>query len=132
MGKSSAYGAAFYIQSAAGAWGAQKARVMCSHYLGLDAASSAAEVDTCFFNASGHFYFRVADNSDTAAFKAWLAEQYAAGTPVIVIYPLAEETTESVTPQSLSTSEGDNVVSVTANVSPIQLSAEYAILSEEG
>ena len=39
------------------------------------------------------------------AFKQWLAEQYAAGTPVIVVYPLAEsaQTTESVATQSLTT-----------------------------
>lgn len=35
----------------------------------------------------------------TADFKAFLAEQYAAGKPVIVIYPLAEEVTESAAPQ---------------------------------
>lgn len=125
IGKSSAYGAAFYIQSAAGSWGAKKARVMCSHYLGLDTTSSSAAVDTCFFNASGHFYFRVTDNSDAAAFKAWLAAQYAAGTPVLVIYPLAEQTTESVAGQPLSTTAGDNTISVTANVSPIELEATY-------
>ena len=125
FGKSSAYGAAFYIQSASGAWGPQKARVMCSHYLGLDSASSSTAVDTCFFNASGHFYFRVADNSDTAAFKAWLAAQYAAGTPVIVIYPLAEETTESVTAQPLSTNDGDNTITVTANCDNIQFEITY-------
>jgi hypothetical protein len=38
-------------------------------------------------------------------FKAWLADQYAAGTPVIVVYPLAEsaQTTESVAAQTLTT-----------------------------
>ena len=37
------------------------------------------------------------------AFKAWLADQYAAGTPVIVVYPLVTETTKNVTAQSLTT-----------------------------
>ena len=82
--------------------------------------------------ASTNAYFCNTACATLADFTVWLAAQYAQGTPVIVIYPLAEETTESVTPQTLSTSEGDNVVSVAANVSPIQLSAEYAILSEEG
>gem|GEM_PF-4080517 len=36
-------------------------------------------------------------------FKSWLAEQYANGTPVIVVYPLATETTESVTAQQMTT-----------------------------
>lgn len=45
---------------------------------------------------------------------------------VVTISALATPVTEQVTPQPLHTNEGDNVVSVTANVSPIQLSAEYA------
>lgn len=61
-----------------------------------------------------------------AGLKQWLAEQYAAGTPVIIIYPLAEEITESVAAQHLKTAVGDNTVSVTSNVDPVQLSVEYA------
>ena len=123
---STAYGKAFLINAASSAWGAGRTgSVLCTHFLGLPQTTSSQANNTCFFNLTGHFYFRVADNSDTAAFKAWLAEQYAAGTPVIVVYPLAEETTESVTAQPLHTSEGDNTISVTANVSPIELEATY-------
>lgn len=50
----------------------------------------------------------------TADFKALLAAQYAQGTPVIVLYPLAEEITESVAPQALATGNGHNTVSSTA------------------
>lgn len=55
----------------------------------------------------------------------WLAAQYAAGTPVIVVYPLAESTTEQTTPHALHTTEGDNIVDVAANVSPVELAAEF-------
>lgn len=48
---------------------------------------------------------------------------------VITISALDTPVTESVTPQPLHTNEGDNVVSVTAEVSPIQLEATYAKLS---
>lgn len=34
--------------------------------------------------------------------ETWLANQYANGTPVIIVYPLAEPTTEQVTPQPLA------------------------------
>lgn len=44
----------------------------------------------------------------------------------IIVYPLDEPVTERVTAQPLNTSEGTNTVSVTANVSPIQLEVEYA------
>ena len=75
--------------------------------------------------ASANAYFRNTDCATLAAFKAWLADQYAAGTPVIVIYPLAEATTESVDGQALNTVAGTNTVSVTAEVSPVALSCEY-------
>lgn len=75
--------------------------------------------------ASANAYFRNTDCATLADFTAWLAEQYAAGTPVIVVYPLAEATTESVAGQALHTVAGTNTVSVTAEVSPVALSCEY-------
>ena len=60
-----------------------------------------------------------------AGLKQWLAEQYAAGTPVIVIYPLAEETTEQTAPHALRTAKGTNVVDVVSNVDPAELEIEY-------
>lgn len=89
FGKSSSYGAAFYINGAASgsSWGANRGKaVLCTHFVGTEPGTSTMPVGTCFFNASGHFYFRVEDNSDTATFKAWLSAQYAAGTPVMVYY----------------------------------------------
>lgn len=80
-----------------------------------------------FVGASQYWYFIPTDQTiDTAdKWKTWLAEQYAAGTPVIIVYPLAEATTESVAGQALRTVKGTNVVSVTAEVSPVALSCEY-------
>lgn len=43
----------------------------------------------------------------------------------IIVYPLAESTTEQATPQSLSTVEGTNIVSVTAEVDDIELEVIY-------
>ena len=59
------------------------------------------------------------------AWKAWLAAQYAAGTPVIIVYPLATETTEQTTAQHLVTHEGTNIVDSTANVEPVEAKVEY-------
>ena len=75
--------------------------------------------------ASANAYFRNTDCATLADFTAWLAAQYAAGTPVIVIYPLTEVTTESVDGQSLSTAAGTNTINVTAEVNPIELEVEY-------
>ena len=65
-------------------------------------------------------------------FSAYLAAQYAAGTPVIIVYPLATPYTEQVTAQPLTTSVGTNTVSVTAEVSPVNLASVYKIESESG
>ena len=46
--------------------------------------------------------------SSLSAFKQFLAEQYAAGTPVIVVYPLKTPTTESVAGQTMTTAPVDN------------------------
>ena len=74
---------------------------------------------------SNAYYFKDKSSEDVTAFKAFLAAQYAAGTPVIVLYPLAVETTEQTTAHALNTTEGTNVVSVTANVSDITLEVQY-------
>ena len=61
----------------------------------------------------------------TADFKAWLADQYAQGTPVTVVYPLAEEITESATPQTI-TANGTTAISTDSNyISDISLKVDY-------
>lgn len=55
------------------------------------------------------------NGTSLAAWKSYLAAQYANGTPVIVLYPLATDTSESVPAQPLNTAEGTNVVDATAN-----------------
>lgn len=56
----------------------------------------------------------------------WLADQYAAGTPVIILYPLDEPTTESVAGQTLQVTDGDNVLEITqASLNNLELEAEY-------
>ena len=103
---------------------------VCSHLGGIISTQSitAMTANTIKTNNSSKIVYVCVGQTYTAAeWKKFLADQYAAGTPVIILYPLAEETTESVTPQPLSTAEGDNVVSVSAEVSPISLGVEYAV-----
>lgn len=67
-------------------------------------------------------YIRIeSSTADTVnALKAWLAAQYAAGTPVIIVYPLATENTESVEGQTLTT---EPVTQISGSISslPIQI-----------
>ena len=86
----------------------------------------AANAGKFWLNTAGQYFrFVVAGTMTLTQFTAWLTEQYEAGTPVIVIYPLAEPTTETVTGQPLSTTAGTNTVSWTAEVSGKTMSAEY-------
>lgn len=79
---------------------------LCTHFVGKTTASSTADTVRLYFTSGGvpRTYFfvdqTVDDFSTVDKFKAWLAAQYAAGTPVIVVYPLATPQTEQVTPSS--------------------------------
>ena len=61
-----------------------------------------------------------------SAFKAFLASEYANGTPVIVLYCLENETTESVAGQTLQVTDGDNTLEITqASLNRLELEAKY-------
>lgn len=65
-------------------------------------------------------------STNIAALKQRLADQYAAWTPVIVVYPLATETTESVTPQTMNVRSGNNTIEITqAGLDDLELEIEY-------
>lgn len=88
-------------------------------------ASSGQDVGTAFLS-SKQLYLIVDQTITTVEdFKAYLVSQYAAGTPVIILYPLAESTTEQTTPQHLSTYKGDNLLTVTAEVDDITFDVTY-------
>lgn len=76
--------------------------------------------------ANAYIRFLTTDISTVADFNAFLAQQYAAGTPVIVVYPLATPTTESVAGQALQVTDGDNVLEITqASLTGLELEAQY-------
>ena len=100
---------------------------LCSHYT-YTAASTADMANNTFgvSENSARIYFKDERYATVPEFQAFLAAQYAAGTPVIVIYPLATPTTESVTGQTLQVTDGDNVLEITqASLSGLELEAEY-------
>lgn len=67
-----------------------------------------------------------ANITSLAAWQQFLASQYTAGTPVIIVYPLATATTESVAGQTLQVTDGDNVLEITqASINGLELEAEY-------
>ena len=104
-----------------------KVLLLCSHFQ-YDEGSTTNIPNGCVGNAlnSQNVYFRYDACSTVADWQQWLADQYAAGTPVIVVYPLETPTTESVAGQTLQVTAGDNVLEITqASLGNLELEAQY-------
>lgn len=106
-------------------------KMICSHFDG-DVSPSVPTLNqpdlTVKNNASDNnkAYFKYAAKTTVESFQQWLADQYNAGTPVIVVYPLATPTTESVAGQTLQVTAGDNVLEITqASLTGLELEAKY-------
>lgn len=106
-------------------------KMICSHFDGdvSPSVTTSNQPDlTVKNNASNNnnAYFKYAAKTTIADFQQWLADRYNAGTPVIIIYPLATSTTETVTGQTLTTKEGTNTISITqASISSLDLEAKF-------
>ena len=94
---------------------------LSTHFVYSNSTSGAGKIRI----ASNGYLQVVVEETTLTGFTTWLSNQYSAGTPVIVVYPLATETAEHTTAQQLSTASGTNTVIVTAEVSPIALEAVY-------
>lgn len=104
---------------------------ICTHFAGTDTTPVANSNTVRVYYTSQNVprvYFGVDKTiytSDTV-FKQYLAQQYAAGTPVIIVYPLATPTTESVAGQTLQVTDGDNTLEITqASLNNLELESKY-------
>lgn len=105
---------------------ASKTPLICSHFQYSNKTSSQVEDLKVISFSSTNIGFRYDACANAAAFKTWLTDQYAARTPVIVVYQLATQTTESVAGQPLETTGGDNIAEITqASLDGLELEAEY-------
>ena len=67
-----------------------------------------------------------ASSENLPLFKQWLADQYNAGTPVILVYPLETSATSTVTGQTLTTIAGTNTIEITqASINNLPLEVSY-------
>lgn len=100
-----------------------------THFVGTNASNASmpdGSVKNTYASATeGAVSIRLNSAETVEDFKAFLAAQYAAGTPVIVLYPLAEETTSSVAGQTLNTEEGSNTVSTVSEVATNSATITY-------
>ena len=99
-----------------------KYAMLCSHYV-YTAATSARCSSGEFGCSSGTLRSVYFKNELYDTVEDWRAAL--AADPIIVIYPLATETTEQTTAHHLSTHQGTNIVDSTANVSPLEAKVEY-------
>lgn len=117
----------FVFQDSVGSY-SETQEVVCSHYV-FRPTGSREQPNSIYLASSGKFAIYISAEqsfSTVQQFGQWLADQYAAGTPVIVIYPLATPTTESVAGQTLQVTGGDNVLEITqASLTGLELEAEY-------
>lgn len=78
---------------------------LCTHFIGTSETPTSDNQVRVYLTSTGtpRVYFgcnkTIYDTADT--FKQFFKDQYANGTPVIITYPLATATTETVTPQVL-------------------------------
>ena len=104
---------------------------ICTHFAGTDTTPVANSNTVRVYYTSQNVprvYFGVDKTIYTTAtvFQQYLADQYAAGTPVIIVYPLATAATETVTGQPMSTTDGDNIAEITqASMDGLELSVKY-------
>lgn len=105
----------------------------CTHYQGFLGSASIGNMpdNSCKINVNTNELLikDATHNTDLATWRQFLADQYAAGTPVIVVYPLAEETTETVAGQTMNIQAWSNTIEITqASLDDLELSAEYKAL----
>lgn len=105
--------------------------LISTHYEGTTLGASLAPNNTIKIGVNslvpntGLIYIKHEGFADADEFKNYLQLQYANGTPVIVVYPIATETTETVTGQTLTTVDGDNTLSIQASIENLPIEANY-------
>lgn len=100
---------------------------VCSHYTAVENKPSVSIQDhqlSFLVSGSGtnNLYIKDDTYADAAAFKAFLAEQYAAGTPVCIWYVLAAPAAETLTMPEIRTAKGNNTLSIGTTLQPSSVS----------
>ena len=101
--------------------------LLCSHYP-IKPTEGASTLQDIVWVGGSNVNFKVRTTYATlVAWKSYLAAQYSAGTPVILVYPLATAQDEvAPVPQTMQTVAGDNVLDIVqAGMSGLEVSATY-------
>ena len=110
--------------------GARATTFVCSHYEVIDDGRPITQVPNNTAYAGGTvanplIYIKTTDYTSDTDFKAYLAQQYAAGTPVTVWYVLATPTTESIEAPAIPTTAGSQTFDVNTELKPSKVELTY-------
>lgn len=85
--------------------------ILCTHYKPGSTSTSAGDGNITY--SAGLIYIRDSTNGGSVSlFKSFCAAQYAAGTPVIILYPKSQATSEYAGRNDFTVSVGSNTVSI--------------------
>lgn len=102
--------------------------VLCNYY---NVVSSGSRADGTLTGTAQNYDFINNNYSDLTGWKQYLKDLYNAGNPIIVVYPLATPTTETVTGQQLDIQKWNNIIEITqASIDNLELSATYKSTAE--
>lgn len=106
----------------------RKMPLICTHYPVISDGRSIANVpyNSIYGTNTNNVFIKTADYNTVAGFTTFLAQQYSNGTPVILVYPLNNSTTEQVTGQVLTIQQGTNIIEITqASIDGLPLEVSY-------
>ena len=99
---------------------------LCSHYIPVPVADRTTGTISGGNSTDVQDRIDIIDDfSSETAFKAFLAQEYANGTPVCVWYVLSTPTTESFTAPTIPTSNGSNTLNVNTTLAPSNVYIKY-------
>ena len=85
----------------------------------LTASTAAPGYVSCYIKAN-------LANDNLTTWMTWLRQQYDNGTPVVVVYPLSADETESVAGQTLTVAAGNNTAEIIqASIDDLELEVKY-------
>lgn len=130
--KSSTYTGSFYTSSYSPDSGAKvgsNPNCLCTHGVKVNNLEeyASAGAGACYWYSAPTINYKYDNGTATVdQFKQWLKDQYNAWTPVMIVYPLATSTTESVAWQTMNIQQGTNTIEITqASINNLQLYAKY-------
>ena len=121
----------FYFTNSIGQY-SEAIPLICTHYIWRQGNKQTP--NSVFLPTTGRLviYPDASQNINTVAdWQTYLQTQYSGGNPVMIVYPLATETTETVTWQTLNTNTWTNTIAITqASIDPseLKLEVEYQAL----